>query len=260
MKVDVKELPMSGVSGREAVCDAYRRDDLADDYIRSRYESSSFGNATHRCQVRTLRRVLTRLGVKRLLEVAPGPARLTVHLPRVEFGCAVEQSPAMIRNAEERLEKYGRDDWQVEQGDAFDLRFQSGEFDAALAFKLIRHFEREERRRLVDSMRGAVKSSGNLVFDVANENAYKWLHAKWGVEKGWIDDFWFTRKSIRDEMREFGFDRVELHPVQPAISAQYYCWTYLTKVSRGAANVFGAVLDRLPVGEPLEWIAVCRCE
>lgn len=247
------------VSGREAVRDAYRQDNLADDYIRSRYESDPFGRATHDHQVRLLRKILTRLHSKRVLEVAPGPARLTVHLPRVEYGCAIEQSLAMIRLAEERLREFGRDDWRVQQGDAFELPFQSGEFDTALSFKLIRHFDRDERLRLLDNLRQAVAPGGYVILDVANDTAYRWLHAKWGVTNAWIDDYWFTAASFRDEAREAGFVDVQLHPVQPMIQAQYYCWCHATRRWPAGARALGRALEQIPWGQPLEWIAVCKC-
>lgn len=247
------------VSGQDAVRDVYRQDELADDYIRSRYESDFFGRATHDHQVRILRRIITDLHAKRVLEVAPGPARLTVHLPRVEYGCAVEQSPAMIRNAEKRLQSYGRDDWHLREGDAFDLPFRSGEFDIAMAFKLVRHFDRTDRLRLLDNMRRAVRSGGHVILDVANDAAYGWLHAKWGLTIDWIDDFRFTQSLFLAEMCDAGFTDVRLYPVQPLIQAQYYCWCHLPRLSRALARGVGRMLEWYPWGQPFEWIAVCRC-
>lgn len=247
------------VTGRAAVAEAYQQHELAEDYIQSRYESDGFGRATHNHQVRLLSRIIADIKPKRLLEVAPGPARLTVHLPHVEYGCAVEQSPAMLKIAAERLKKFGRDEWHLQQGDAFDLPFQTAEFDAALTFKLIRHFDRADRLKLLENLRRAVKPKGYLIFDVANEVAYRWLHKKWGVGDSWIDDFWFTPESIRSEMSDAGFGPVQLHPVQPVIQAQYYCWSQLPRVSHTMARAFGRVLEYSQWGQPLEWIAVCRC-
>jgi SAM-dependent methyltransferase len=248
------------VSGHDAICAAYQQDALATDYISSRYENDPFGRATHEHQVRRLRRILSGLRAKRVLEVAPGPARLTVHLPRVEEGVGVEQSPAMIRVARERLRQFGRDDWRVQQGDAFDLPFRSREFDVAMSFKLLRHFDHAHRGRLMDNMRKAVRPGGHILLDVANATAYRWLHRKWGVEKGWIDDYWFTADEFRAEAREAGFVAVDLHPIQPAIGAQYYCWSHLWRHWRAPARALGRALEYWPGGEPLEWIAVCRCE
>jgi SAM-dependent methyltransferase len=184
---------------------------------------------------------------------------LTVHLPRVDYGCAVEQSPAMLRVAEERLAAYSRTDWVLQQGDAFDLPFQAGEFDAAMAFKLVRHFDRADRLRLLANLRRAVRPGGHVILDVANDAAYRWLHAKWGVTKSWIDDYWFRPDSLRSEMREAGLADIVLWPVQPWIWAQYYCWCHLPRVSPAAARAAGRALEHCPWGEPLEWIAVCRC-
>jgi SAM-dependent methyltransferase len=247
------------VSGRDDICAAYQDEDRAGAYIHSRYEDDPFGKATHEHQVRRLRRILHGLRAARVLEVATGPGRVTVHLPRVEAGIGVEQSPAMIRIARERLRRYGRDDWSVQQGDAFDLPFRNHEFDTALSFKLLRHFARDDRHQLLTNMRSAVRCGGHVIFDVANASAYRWLHAKWGIEQGWIDDFWFTEREIRAELRDFGFGKVTLYPVQPMIAAQYYCWSRLWRISRPAALGVGRLLEWCPWGQPLEWIAVCQC-
>lgn len=249
----------SAVSGREAIRAAYQEDTRADDYISTRYENDPMGRANHDHQVRVLRRLVSQHGIKQLLEVATGPARLTVHLPRLELGVGVEQSPAMIRVAQERLKSFGRDDWRVEQGDAFHLPYQSREFDATISFKLVRHFDRPDRILLLQSMQRAVRPRGHVILDVANDVAYRWLYAKWGLEKGWIADYWLTPDDFRQEAREAGFGRVRLIPIQPSISLQYYCWAHLHRVSPLLASGVGRVLEHWPVGQPLEWIAVCEC-
>jgi SAM-dependent methyltransferase len=247
------------VSGRDAIRAAYQDDERAGDYIRSRYEDDPFGRATHEHQVRVLARLITSLGARRVLEVATGPARLTVHVPRLEQGVGVEQSLAMIRRAEERLRACGRDDWRLEQGDAFELPYKSGEFDLAMSFKLVRHFERPERIRLLTNLRAAVRPGGHVVIDVPNDVAYRWLYRKWGVKRGWIDDYWLTPDQFQDEASEAGFSDVRLKPIQPLITAQYYCWSYLWRASPAASRALGRALEVAPWGEPLEWMAVCRC-
>jgi SAM-dependent methyltransferase len=165
----------------------------------------------------------------------------------------------MIRHAEQRLHLFGRDDWRLEQGDAFDLSYKSGEFDVALSFKLVRHFDRPERVRLLQNLRAAVRPGGRVLIDVPNDVAYRWLHRKWGVDRGWIDDYWLTPERFREEAGDAGFSGVRLHPVQPLIRAQYYCWAHLWRVWPGASLACGRALERVPWGQPLEWIAECRC-
>lgn len=259
MMTESQEPAPGVVSGRDAIREAYRKETRAGDYIKSRYEEDPFGRATHEHQLRVLRRVFGTLVPKRVLEVATGPARVTAELPRVESGLGIEQSPAMIELAEKRLREFGRDDWKIQQGDAFDLAFDA-EFDLAMSFKLIRHFDRPDRMRLMANLRKAVRPGGHVVFDVAHESANRWLYAKWGLERGWIDDFWFSPESIRQEVLEAGFAAVTLHPVQPAVRAQYYCWAHLWRFSRASAHVVARLLERLPSSFPLEWVAVCRCE
>jgi SAM-dependent methyltransferase len=248
------------ITGKQAIAEAYQQDKLADDYVRSRYQSDPFGHALHQRQVRLLRRIVRRLGVRRLLEVAPGPARLTVELPPVEFACAVEQSAAMLRVAREQLEARGNRTWNLIQGDAFQLPLEARQFDLVMSFKLLRHFGPEDRVALLRNVRRVLRPQGHFVLDVPHEPACRWLHAKWGVEgKGWIDDYWFTADQFRREMREAGFPHVRLFPVHPALKLQYYLWAYVWRASPLAARAAGRLLEAVSVGLPLEWIALCRC-
>ncbi len=45
-------------AGRERIRTIYQRDDIAEDYIQSRYGREPFGRALHECQARLLRNVL----------------------------------------------------------------------------------------------------------------------------------------------------------------------------------------------------------
>ncbi len=251
---------MQTVTGRDAIRRAYREPQRADDYINDRYVNDPLGRALHEHQVRLLGEIMPSLGVRRLLEVAPGPARLTVHVPPVETAYAVEQSPAMLEIARQRLEARGVSGWNLIEGDAFNLPAFEQPFDLVMTFKLVRHFDRADRAELYRNMRRVLRPGGYLLLDVANAPANRWLHTKWGLEKVWIDDFWFTPDDFRSEMRDSGFADVRLIPVQPALRIHYYLWNHLGRMSATAARVASRWLDRLSVGEPLEWMALCRCE
>lgn len=246
------------ITGRQDICQTYRQEDLVEDYLRSRYDDP-FGRNLHERQARIVADQVRRLGVRNLLEIAPGPGRLTLHVPPVELACAVEQSPAMLRVARRRLEESGSAKWQLIQGDAFRLPFAGPTFDLVMTFKLVRHFPPAERLKLLAEARRVLRPGGWLLLDVANRPACQWLYRKWGVEKAWIDDFWFTPESFREEMRQASFPRVRFFAVQPAVYLQYYLWAYLWRLSPAATRAAARALEYLTANQPLEWLALCQC-
>ncbi len=100
-------------AGRERIRIPYQRDDIAEDYIDRRYGRDPFGRALHERQARLLRKVVSRQQVRKLLEIAPGPARLTVYASATECAYGVEQSAAMLRVAKARLAEFGADGWRL---------------------------------------------------------------------------------------------------------------------------------------------------
>jgi ubiquinone/menaquinone biosynthesis C-methylase UbiE len=247
-------------AGQSEIKEAYQRDDLAEDYIASRFEREPFGRAQHERQVRVVREVVSSLGVKSLLEVASGPARLTVHVPRVPRACIVEQSPAMLRIAARRLHDYHADHWQPIRGDAFRLPLADRQFDLVMAFRLIRHFDLADRQRLLAEMRRVLRPGGHVLFDVVNEPAFGWLLAKWGVTRKWVDDHWFTLLTFEREMASSGYRIVRLFPVQSALRIQYHLWARLGRRLPRIAAWLSRTLETATSRFPLEWVVLCRCE
>src|SRR5687768_6901320 len=105
--MQVADTEFEPIKGRDAIRAAYCDEALVADYIVSRYSGDPFGREVHNRQAALVRWIVRQSRVERLLEVACGPARLTVHAPRVPYACAIEQSPAMLREAEKRLKSHG---------------------------------------------------------------------------------------------------------------------------------------------------------
>src|SRR5262249_47699914 len=148
-----------------------------------------------------------------LLEIAPGPARLTVYAAATEWTYGVEYSAAMLRLAKARLAECRVEGWQFVRGDAFQLPLGAATFDFVLCCKLIRHFAHADRLALLAEIRRVLQPGGHLLMDVVHAPATRWLHAKWGVPEPWIADYGFTAATFRTEMREAGFRVVRMYPV-----------------------------------------------
>jgi ubiquinone/menaquinone biosynthesis C-methylase UbiE len=248
------------ISGNSDIKAAYRDEGLVADYIASRYERDPFGRETHRQQAALLAKIVSRSQVERLLEIACGPARLTVHVPRVPYACAIEQSPAMLREAEARLRAAGQGQWELIEGDAFELPFADASFDMVMTFKFLRHFARPDRDRLMAGIRRVLRPGGKLLLDVVNRPAYEWMLRKWGVEGSWVDDYWFTAAEITDELRSQGFKLTALHCVHSQAKAQYYIYSRLSSRLPGTATLLSRLVTSISTGFPYEWLAECQCE
>jgi SAM-dependent methyltransferase len=245
------------VRGRESIKSAYRDETLVDNYIESRFTSPFFAEV-HRRQVALINDVIRRERPSSLLEIACGPARLTCELDRVANSTALEQSPAMLAQARQRLQAAGRTHWTLLDGDAFDLPFPDGSFDLVVTARFLRHFDRTDRTRLISGIRRVLRPGGVLVFDVPHASAYSWLLAKWGVKGSWVDDYWFERSAFVGEMRDHGFQVDALHRIHAPIHGQHYAYSRLGSRFPGLALQVSRLMTAVVPFAAYEWLAVCR--
>jgi SAM-dependent methyltransferase len=136
------------IQGREEIRAAYRDEKVARDYVTRRFREP-LGAMVHDLQLARMRDVIRALQPRRVLEIAPGPARLTLDLA-ADFlwsGTLVDTSKERLAEARARLADAGHPSWYLVQGDAFCLPF-CGPFDLIYSFRLIRHFDDAERARL----------------------------------------------------------------------------------------------------------------
>ncbi len=236
---------------------AYRDEAVARDYVAQRFREP-LGALLHDRQVHTVQRLIAAHDPRQILELAPGPARLTRDLVR-SFGhgaVALDASRQMLNEARRAL---GRAERLVRfvHGDAFQLPFAQA-FDLVYSFRLIRHFDRADRMRLYGELRRVLAPGGLLVFDAvnvavsaplrrANPQAYQHFDAL------------LTVTDVVEELRECGFAVRRLDGVQ-----HRYAWLSKVQVllaprSRMLARLAIEALDATG-GEPLEWIVTCQRE
>lgn len=248
------------IRGHKEIRAEYSRSDIAADYIDARFKRDPFGRHTHLRQVQLLHQLWPRIMPQRILEIAPGPARLTVDLPAVAHVYAVEQSQSMIEIAEERLARSRLPHWNLIRGDAFALPIGDALFDTVLSFRFLRHFDRANRARLLSEFRRTLKPGGHLILDVANATMYRWLLNKIGVAAPVVEDYWFSETDFRAEMQENRFHVQELHAVHAALPLQHYLFCYVAPRGEPLARTFASILDTFVRRKPLEWVALCRYE
>ncbi len=246
-------------TGPAEIQKAYQSEQIAREYIARRFQSP-LGALLHSRQVRAVQRLIDGQSIEHAAEIAPGPARLTVDIaPHLKSITLIDASAQMLGEARRRLTEHG-----VEQrarflrADAFRLPV-SDRLKLVYTFRLIRHFERADRLRLYREIAGILAPRGWLVFDAVNRDVSEPLRAR--AKPGEYEHFdaLLQPEELRDELRESGFELVELTGVERRYSALAMCQVYVAPRSAALARGAMEVIDRLG-GAPLEWIVSCRRE
>ncbi len=205
-----------------------------------------------------MRQLIGKLQPERVIEIAPGPARLTVDLASSfdRAGVLLDTSAQMLNEAEGRLKVAGVSGWRRVQGDAFHLPF-AGVVDLVYSFRLIRHFDDADRVRLYLEIARILRPGGFLVFDAVNEKVAAPLRQKPG-HSGQHYDALLTPEKIAQEVEAAGFRVVSLEGVQRHYPILYNLQVLVAPRSRRLAGAAMRLVDRIPAGEPLEWIVTCQ--
>jgi SAM-dependent methyltransferase len=241
--------------GTEQIRDAYRDEAVARSYVERRFEQP-LGRVLHDRQVRTLRALIARERPRRVLELAPGPARVTRDLAGSFDGTGfmIDTSLQMLREARRRMA--GIRGWHAAQSDAFQLPFAST-FDLVYSFRLIRHFERAERMRLYRQISEVLRPGGLLVFDAVNAVVSAPLRERAPEEYQHYDAL-LTRSELTQELADAGLRVESLVGAQYAFPTLMRIQVLVGPRSRRVARYLIEAVDRLGRGEPLEWVVVCR--
>jgi ubiquinone/menaquinone biosynthesis C-methylase UbiE len=242
------------ITGRAPIRAAYRDDKVARGYVDARFRDP-LGAMLHARQVRALRRLIREVKPRRVLEIAPGPARLTVDVAPVVSGQAVivEASPQMLAEATRRLNGTR---CQALQGDAFQLPFGSV-FDFVYVFRLIRHFQINDRAAMYRQIARVLRPGGLAVFDAVNEFVSAPIRARAPQEYRHYDAL-MRPDVLRAELATCGLEIVSLEGVQRQYETLTRIRDLVSPHARGVARLAIELVDRFGGGQPLEWIVTCR--
>jgi ubiquinone/menaquinone biosynthesis C-methylase UbiE len=230
---------------------------VASRYIDERFRQP-LGALLHKRQAAALRRLLGRKRPCRVLEIAPGPGRLTTEiadLPGIR-GTVLDSSAQMLEQARRRVAPVGGSRWDFVHGDAFNLPFDA-EFDAVFVFRLVRHFNEGDRLRLYAECARVLKPGGLLVFDAINEHVSVRLRQGSDEAEYPVFDALLTPDRLRAELGSAGFQVSALQGVQRHYSLLRQIQVLVAPRSRMLARAAMEVVDRFGGGQPLEWIVTC---
>jgi ubiquinone/menaquinone biosynthesis C-methylase UbiE len=245
------------IQGHDGIRDAYRDADVAANYVRNRFREP-LGETLHKRQVARLRELIAERRPERVLEIAPGPARLTVDLAAFfsRPGTLVDASAQMLNEARAALTAGGHPSWRLIQGDAFQLPI-AGTFDLIYSFRLIRHFRDADRLRLYEQFARLLRPGGLLVFDAINAVAAQPIRET-SHGAGQHYDALLTREQLDAEVSQAGFRVIQLDDVQRRFPALFRIQVLVAPRSRRLASLAMRAVESLPGGQPLEWIVTCE--
>ena len=244
------------ISGIDGIRAAYQDAGVARRYVEERF-TTPLGALLHDRQSQVLRRVISAHASPDVLEIAPGPARLTTSVIDVTGRLTLlDASAEMLAEARSRLSGVTVDtNYTLVRGDAFCLPFPS-RFDFVYSFRLIRHFGPDERLRLYREIARVLKPGGRLVFDAVNERVYEPMRAIADGKQHF--DASLDREALCAELAAAGFEVELLAGVQHRYSTLYQLQVLVAPRSAKLARLAMNVVDRVGGGEPLEWVVTCR--
>jgi ubiquinone/menaquinone biosynthesis C-methylase UbiE len=231
--------------------DAYRGEKTASGYVRARF-TTPLNRLLHDRQVRAVQRLIRRVRPASILEIAPGPGRITRDVrPGGELVC-LEYNEGMI--AQGQAACGDRAVWV--RGNAFQLPFDPG-FDLVYSFRFVRHFHRADRDRLYAEVRRVLRPGAYFLMDAVNARVSRRLREA-NPDQYPVYDKLYGGRELREELARAGLEPVALEPVH-----KFYAWQYQSQVLLGPrANwlnrFFIRALESLPTRDGLEWIVTCR--
>jgi SAM-dependent methyltransferase len=230
---------------------AYSGEATAARYVRERFATPLY-RLLHEKQVAAVQQVINRTQPQSILEIAPGPGRVTRDIcPSGRLVC-LEFNEGMI--AEGQAVCGDHVEWV--QGNAFALPFGQL-FDFVYSFRFIRHFHREDRNRLYAQIRRVLRPGGHFLMDAVNIRISKPLRDAHPHEYPVYDEL-HSADALRDELHSAGFKLLSLKPVQKHYGLQSRSQVILGPRANWLNNLVIRGLELLPARDGLEWIVTCR--
>ncbi len=234
----------------------YQDRDVVGSYLKRR-TAQPLNSLLHRRQVAFLNRVVAERRTTRVLEIAPGPARLTAELEFAGKGIAVDASPQMLAVARDRLR--GRPgEWLIARSDAFQLPIADHSVDLVYAVKFIRHFQRDDRTRLYAQIRRVLRPGGVFVMDAQNRAISLPHREQKGLETYPIYDVLYELPELIGELQAEQFRVARIDGLVKHFAIQWRLnWLRHLKLTALASALVRAV-ELLPSRAPSTWMVLCE--
>ncbi len=237
----------------------YQNKAVSREYVANRFQHA-LGRVLHEKQVRVVNRTIAEHNCEKLLELACGPARLTIDVAGGDHKVAVDGSEAMLAEAGRRLRARNKQNcWSLEKADIFNLDLKK-KFDLIYSFRFIRHFQADDRKRIYSVIKKHLVPRGLVAFDVVNREVSEPVRLREGSGNYNIYDKLYSEAEFRAEISEQEWQLINLIPVQPHYEWLRKLQIYLAPRNNWLAYSLMKWIENNTTANPLEWIAVCKCE
>jgi SAM-dependent methyltransferase len=234
----------------------YRDREVVGSYLKRR-TAQPLNGVLHRGQVAFLNQVVAERRPARILEIAPGPARLTAELAFTGRGVAVDASPQMLAVARDRL-RGAPGEWLLALGDAFQLPVADACVDLVFTTKFVRHFQRDDRRRLYAQIRRVLRPGGALVLDAQNRAVSLPHRERKGLDNYPIYDVLYDLPELISELQSECFRVVRVGGLLRHFGVQARL-NRLRHLKLGAvASGLVRLVELLPSRAPSTWMVLCE--
>jgi len=239
------------ISSTSGIAKLYQGREVAEKYVGERF-ASEIGRLVHGRQVKFVNQLIMAHQPRRVLEIAPGPGRLSRDVKIQGSLFCLEYNDGMIEQGRSACD--GKATWV--RGDGFQLPFGQV-FDVVYSFRFVRHFHRKDRECLYSEIKRVLRPGGYFLMDAVNERFSKPLRIAHPEEYPVYDKL-YRPNELRKELSGAGLESVALLPVQKYFGWQYRSQTFLGPRARWANRMVIWALERLPRTDGLEWVVTCR--
>jgi ubiquinone/menaquinone biosynthesis C-methylase UbiE len=235
--------------------DYYRDREVVARYLERR-TAQPLNGALHQAQVRQLRRLIAERAPRCLLEIAPGPARLTAEVTPWQIGVAIEFSEGMLAAARERIGTPAY--WRFVRADAFHLPIGDSQADFVFTLRFVRRFQAPDRQRLYAEIRRVLRRGGTFVLDAQNRTVALPHRLEQGLNRYPVYDELYDRPELESELANAGFRVVRMEGMIRHARMQRSLNQLRRFRMAGVARALIDALEYLPSANPSAWLAVCE--
>lgn len=245
------------IRSAEGIKGFYDDPTVVESYL-ARRTGQPLNSVLHERQVAFLSRVIADLGPRRVLELAPGPGRLTAEVARVPFGVGMDFSPRMLAEARRGARAAGRREWSFVRGDGFRLPFATAAFDLAFSVRFVRRFELPGREALYAELRRVLRPRGHLVLDAQNRLV---AEAHRAGRDGYpvYDELW-RREELIAELERAGFAVRHLEGIMRRFGWQWRLNRLRRLGLAGPARLLIRALEHGSDRNPSTWMVLCQVQ
>ncbi len=242
------------ITSKSGLTEFYDEPEVVRTYLNRK--AQPLGSVLHARQVGFLNQTIARLAPKRVLELAPGPARLSAEVGPTPFAVGMDWSPRMLVEAQRRTHAAGRPEWRFVRGDGFALPFASRSFDLVYSVRFVRRFEAEQRQTIYAEMRRVLRPGGHLILDAQNK-LVAGPHREGRNDYPVYDELWL-RDELIAELEGAGFTPQHLEGIMRQFAWQWRLHRLRRFRLGGPARLLIRALEWTSDSNPSTWMVLSR--